>query len=112
MKYISKKCAMCGAERTDGSTLCEDCIIAFGGGRRMRREKAAAPLPLSRVNMEIDRDDYIIEGNYFMEMYKNGRKCAEIDVAGWTPRQVAQLIDIERFLSGRSIKINRVNTNR
>ncbi|GAI67567.1 unnamed protein product, partial [marine sediment metagenome] len=90
MRHNPNECANCGADRRPGSTLCKDCIIARGG----------------RHNV------HIIEGKYFMEIFYNEKKCAEIDLAGWAPREVARVIDIERLLLGRTIKINRVITNR
>lgn len=86
MKHNPNECANCGADQRPGSTLCEDCIIAFGGQKR---------------------DDYV-KGKCLMEMFQEGRKIAEIDMTGWTLRHIERVIDIERLLLDRTIKINRV----
>jgi len=85
MKHNPNKCANCGADQRPGSTLCNDCIIACGGRH----------------------NDYIIEENYLMEMFKDGVKCAEIDLTGWTVRKIEKVIYGNVHLLGRTVKINR-----
>ena len=90
MKSISKKCAMCGEDRIEGSTLCEDCIVACGGVH----------------------GNYKIEVKCLMEMFKDCRKVAERDVTSWTIPDILKLVNIEVFLMGRHVTLNGVNISK
>ncbi len=89
-KHEPKKCANCGADRSPGSTLCHDCIIACGG---------SVPLPGAGKTI-------------IMEMFRGSRKVAELDITGWSARDIARQFDIQIHLHNRNIKISAIKSTK
>ncbi len=73
MKHNPNECANCGADQRPGSTLCEDCIIACGGGTG------------------------ILPGDHgiFINYYKSGRNVVEVDIAYYRYLDFNKVIKIQ-----------------
>ena len=82
MKHKQDECANCGAARRPGSTLCDDCITACGGGTGI----------------------FAGDHRIFIDCFRSGRKVAEIDITGYRFFDLNKLIKIQIDLN-RTIQI-------
>jgi len=87
-KHESEKCAKCGADKDPGYILCHSCLIATDN------------IPYSPGP----------GGIILMEIFRGPRKIAELDITGWSDRDIARQFDIQIKLLNRNIKISAIKS--